>query len=172
MVQTYEKLSSFQTETFRGVTYLSDFPMNFTEILIFGIIPLKNSTENQLAQKKIVSKNWLQIEMEIRAVGAIPVKNRRGDPIVWMPTTAASTSATSVTSATSATSGGGRRRQKDVDIAREKDVVTIQVPIPQKYFLTNMRTYFLQISVKLILPNLYEYLQFLSSLFYKYLQNN
>ena len=59
----------------------------------------------------------MQLELEIRSIGAIPVKNRRGDPISWVQTQHSSSKNRQQKS----------RRENGTENKRQNEVLTVQV---------------------------------------------
>ena len=61
----------------------------------------------------ILFKILFQLEIEIRRVGAIPIKNRKGDPISWMP-------------CRGGTPSKSANKKDSENKPKHKDIVTIQ----------------------------------------------
>ena len=59
------------------------------------------------------------MELEIRSIGAIPVKNRRGDPISWVQTQHSSSSSSKNRPQKS-------RRENGTENKRQNEVLTVQ----------------------------------------------
>jgi hypothetical protein len=57
---------------------------------------------------------FFQLDLEIRSVGAIPVKNRKGDPISWLPCHVATTSL-------------AHQKKKENENKKQNEIMTIQV---------------------------------------------
>jgi hypothetical protein len=54
--------------------------------------------------------------LEIRSVGAIPVKNRKGDPISWLPCHVATTGV-----------ANAKKKENGTENKKQNEIMTIQV---------------------------------------------